>query len=161
MASTKVFLRAGAVAAVAAGVALVAGCQTAKPPAFAGKGPLIQSASSCADFTQAIYFEAGEATVTGPADRLLNLAAARSRSCAVTGVAIVGLADAPGELATNLALSQRRADAVKAALHRHGFDKVEIQTTAAGDAGAQTASGQNRPVRRRADITFHLVPPPR
>jgi len=62
--------------------------------------------------------------------------------------------------AANLALSQKRANAVKAALHAHGFDKVDIQTAAAGDAGAQTAAGQNKPVRRRADITFHLAPPP-
>ena len=158
MVSTRDFLRTGGVACAALGLALVAGCQTSKPPA-AATGPLIQSAASCTDFTQTIYFEAGAANVTAPAERLLSLAASRSRGCEVTGVAIVGLADAIGDRSVNLALSQHRADAVKAALHRHGFDKVEIQTAAAGDAGAQTAAGQDKPVRRRADITFHLSPP--
>lgn len=150
--------RSGGGAIAACAIALLAGCQTAKPPALSAKGPLIQSAATCADFTQAIYFEAGGAAVTQQAERLLSLAAARTRRCAVTGVAVVGLADARGDPSANLALSQRRADAVKAALHRHGFDKVEIRTQAAGDTGAQTSMGQNRPVRRRADVTFHLTP---
>ena len=139
---------------------LLAGCQTAKAPAFNTKGPLIQSKTACADFTQTIYFEANEATVGRPADRLLSLAAARTKGCTVTGVAILGLADAKGDAATNLALSHQRAEAVKAALHNHGFDKVDIQTAAAGDVGAQTAAGQDKPLRRQADITFHLSAPP-
>jgi outer membrane protein OmpA-like peptidoglycan-associated protein len=138
------------------GLAL-AGCQSARPPAPV-KGPLIVSASPCADFTQTLYFEEGSAAITRPAERLLTLAAARSRGCLVTGVAVVGLADSPGDPASNLALSQRRADAVKAALHGHGFDQVEIQTTAVGNAGALTAGGQDKPVHRRANITFHLAP---
>jgi peptidoglycan-associated lipoprotein len=150
-------VRSMAAMSAAVGVAL-AGCQTGRPHA-AAKGPLIVSASPCADFTQALYFEAGSATITGPAERLLTLAGARSRRCVVTGVAVVGLADAPGDTASNLALSQRRAEAVKAALHHRGFDQVEIQMTAAGDSGALTAAGQDKPVRRRANVTFHLSPP--
>ncbi len=139
------------------GLAL-AGCQADKSPNKA-TGPLIVSASPCVDFTQTIYFEAGSANVTQPAERLLTLAAARSRGCMVTGVAVVGLADSPGDKASNLTLSQHRADAVKAALHRQGFDRVEIQTAAAGDTGAVNMAGQDKPVRRRADVTFHLSPP--
>lgn len=153
----QVLFRTGGVAAVACGAAMLAACQASKPPALR-PGPLIQSANTCADFTQTIYFEAGGAEVTAPAERILNLAAARTRRCAVTGVAVVGLADFRGDPSANLALSQRRADAVKTALHRHGFDKVDIRTEAAGDTGAQTMSGQTRPVRRRADITFHVAP---
>ena len=142
----------------AAGLVLAA-CQSGRPAA-PPKGPLIVSASPCVDFTQAIYFEAGSAEVTRPAERLLALAAARLRGCAVRGVAVVGLADSPGDKVANLTLSQRRADAVKASLHRLGFDQVEIQTAAAGDTGAMTMSGQDRPVRRRADVTFHVSAPP-
>jgi outer membrane protein OmpA-like peptidoglycan-associated protein len=139
------------------GAALVA-CQSGRPTPAPGR-PLIVSASPCADFTQTLYFEAGSAAITQPAERLLALAAARSRGCTVTGVAVVGLADAPGDKGLNLILSQRRADAVKAALHRQGFDRVDIQTAAAGDTGALTQAGQDKPVRRRADVTFHLSPP--
>ena len=134
-------------------------CQGDKPPAQKTKGPLIQSASHCADFSQTIYFEARQSTVTPQADRLISLAAAHTKSCRVTGVSVVGLADAAGAPADNLVLSQKRADAVRAELHRKGFDQVEIQVAAQGDAGAQTAAGQDRPVRRRAVITFHLSAP--
>jgi peptidoglycan-associated lipoprotein len=150
-------VRSGAAVLATVGLALT-GCQSAHSPAHT-KGPLIVSASPCADFTQTLYFEAGSAVITRPAERLLTLAAARSRGCVVTGVAVLGLADAPGDKASNLAVSQMRADAVKAALHRRGFDQVEIQTTAAGETGAITAAGQDKPVRRRAEITFHLSPP--
>ena len=98
----------------------LAGCQTPKPPAMSAKGPLIQSAFACADVTETIYFEAGQSVITRPAERLISLAAAQSRGCTVTGVAVVGLADAPGDSGSNLALSKRRADAVKAALHHYG-----------------------------------------
>ena len=140
-------------------IAALSACQGDKPPAQKAKGPLIQSAFRCADFSQTIYFEARQSTVTPQADRLISLAAAHTKACRVTGVSVVGLADAPGGPDANLLLSQKRADAVRAELHRKGFDQVEIQTTAQGDAGAQTASGQARPVRRRAVITFHLAPP--
>ncbi len=150
-------LRSGAAGLAVVGLAL-AGCQTGRRPAPA-TGPLIVSASPCADFTQTLYFEEGSATITHPAERVLTLAEARSRGCVVTGVEVVGLADSPGDPASNLALSQHRADAVKAALHGHGFDRVEIQTTAVGDKGALTAGGQDKPVHRRANITFHLSPP--
>ena len=139
------------------GVAILTSCQTARPKLA---GPLIQSAATCADFTQTIYFEAGQATVTRPAEGLLALASSRAHGCAVTGVDVLGLSDAPGENAANLALSERRAEAVKAALHRRGFDKVEIKTSAAGATGALTKSGQSRPVRRQADVTFRLAPLP-
>jgi peptidoglycan-associated lipoprotein len=151
------FICSAALAPAILGFAL-SGCQTALSPART-KGPLIVSASPCEDFTQTLYFDAGSARVTRPAERLLTLAAARARRCVVTGVSVLGLADSPGDSASNLALSQGRADAVKAALHRKGLDKVEIQTIAAGASGAQTPSGQDNPVRRRADITFHLAPP--
>lgn len=150
--------RGVAVSLAAAALALAA-CQSARPPA-PSKGPLIVSASPCVDFTQTLYFEAGSAAVTRPAERLLALAASRSRGCMVTGVAVVGLADSPGDKAANLTLSQLRADAVKASLHRLGFDRVDIQTVAAGDTGAMTMSGQDKPVRRRADVTFHVSAPP-
>ena len=140
-------------------VAVLGACQADRPPAQKTKGPLIQSAFRCADFSQTIYFEAGQATITREADRLITLAAAHSKTCSVTGVSVVGLADAPGGPGANLTLSQKRADATRAELHRKGFDQVEIQVAAQGDAGAQTASGQARPVRRRAIVTFHLAPP--
>ncbi len=147
-------------AAVGLFAMILTACQSHGPRAMSAKGPLIQSASPCIDFSQTLYFEAGQATVTRQAEKLINLAATRTRGCRVTGVAVVGLSDAPGDPAANLELSRRRGEAVKSVLHRHGYDAVEIQVAAVGDSGAQTAAGQSKPVRRRAEIAFHLAPPP-
>ena len=114
----------------------------------------------CVDFTETIYFEGGGDTITRQAESLINAAAARARGCEVTGVDILGLADAPGDAAGNLALSRRRGDAVRVALHRRGFNKVEIKVTAGGQIGAQTQGGQDSPLHRRANVEFHLINPP-
>ena len=160
MMETSISTVTGKTAALVLGcAALLAACQSAQPPARVAKGPLIVAPSPCADFTQSLYFEAGEATLTAQAQRLLAAAATRAHGCAVTGVDIVGLADAPGDAAANLELSRRRGDAVRAALHRRGFNKVDIKVAAGGDVGAETASGQAKPVRRRADVDFHLAAP--
>src|SRR5579875_2626108 len=128
------------------GLALLAACQHEdKTPAQKYHGPLIASPFHCADFSQTIYFEAGQATVTHQADHLITAAVARTRRCIVTGVSIVGLADGPGAPAANQALSERRADAVRGELHAKGFDKVEIDVKGVGSSLATTPGGQMRP----------------
>jgi len=143
---------------VCVALAVVAGCQSARKPA-ASRGPVIVRPAACADFTVSIYFESTSAAITPQAERLLTAAATRAKGCSVTGVNVVGLADAPGSADANLALSRRRADAVTRALLRRGFTTVAFQVAAKGDVGAQTGAGQDRPLRRRADVQFHLAPP--
>ncbi len=142
--------------------AVVAGCQSIHRPMAAPtvRGPVIQSPLACADFTVSLYFESESSTVTPQAAQLLSAAQRRAKGCNVTGINVVGLADAPGAAGVNLALSKRRADAVTRALHRVGFTTVAFQVAARGDAGAETGAGQERPLRRRADVQFHLAAPP-
>lgn len=135
------------------------GCQNLHAPRGRGK-PLIQAPLSCSDFTISIYFEAGSAALTRQALALINAASDRTRGCAVTGINVVGLADAVGAPAANLVVSRRRADAVVASLHRRGFNTVAFQEAAAGNEGAQTRAGQAKPERRRADVAFHLAAKP-
>jgi len=146
-----------AVAACAV-LAIAAGCQSGRKPAVA-RGPVIVRPAACGDFTVSIYFESRSAAITPQATRLISAAANRARGCSVTGVNVVGLADAPGGADANLALSKQRADSVTRALLRAGFTTVAFQVAARGDAGAQTQTGQERPLRRRADVQFHLAPP--
>ena len=141
------------------GLTLLAACQQDKAPAQKYHGPLIASPFHCADFSQIIYFEGGQATISHQADHLISAAVARTRRCVVTGVSIVGLADGPGTPDSNQALSERRADAVRTELHAKGFDKVEIDVKGVGSSMATTPGGQIRPVRRRAVVTFHLAAP--
>lgn len=148
---------AAATAVVALAVALTAGCQNA-PLIKRGAPPLIQGPRACADFTFSIYFGSRSASMTREAGELIDAAAQRAKGCAITGIVVVGLADAPGSADANLALSKRRADAVTRALHRRGFNAVAFQVGAAGDAGARNGVGEARPLNRRADVQIHLAP---
>lgn len=150
--------RAASLALAAAGVlAVAAGCQSMHGAKVA-RGPVIQAPAACGDFTVAIYFESYSAAITPQADRLIAVAIRRARGCDITGVNVVGLADSPGDPQANLTLSKERAEAVTRALRRNGVTTVAFQVAAAGDVGAQTAAGQARPLRRRADVQFHLAP---
>lgn len=122
--------------------------------------PSIASPPACADFAISIYFEPGSAVVTKEAQALIHSAGARARRCQVSGVDVVGLASVAGDSASNLDLSRNRAATVTAALAANGFEHVDINTTAVGDEGSQTRTGEVRPMRRRVNVAFHLVAKP-
>jgi peptidoglycan-associated lipoprotein len=117
--------------------------------------------AACEDFTVSIYFERDSAEITREARQVLRGASEMSKGCTAKNVHVVGLADAVGAPDANLALSQRRAGAVSAALAKVGFRNVSFEVTAAGDAGAVTRSGEARPLRRRADVRIDLEKPAR
>jgi outer membrane protein OmpA-like peptidoglycan-associated protein len=128
-------------------------CSTVSVPGFSRA----RATRPCQDLTVHIYFQRDSATVTREARAVLKGAGDMARGCQLGAVDVVGLADAVGDPAANLALSQKRADAVKAALARLGFDTVNFQVGAVGEDGA-TLGGADKPLRRRADVTFHLKP---
>jgi outer membrane protein OmpA-like peptidoglycan-associated protein len=119
---------------------------------------LIQAPVNCTDINFPIYFEPRSYAVTREADRLVLAAREQAKGCAVTGIFVVGLADAPGSPDANLQLSRRRAQAVAAELHKRGFTQAEFREGAMGSMGAATATGADRPLRRRADVSIHLGP---
>lgn len=149
--------RTAAPASIFFALSLAAGCQNA-PMSRHKAPPLIQAPTACADFTFSIYFGSRSAAMTREAGDLIDAAAQRAKGCAVTGIVVVGLADALGSVDANLALSKRRADVVTRALHRRGFNTVAFQVGAAGDAGARNGVGEARPLNRRADVQVHLAP---
>lgn len=110
----------------------------------------------CQDLTVSIYFERDSAAITREAQAVLKGAGEMTRGCALGQVDVTGLADAVGDPDVNLALSKKRADAVRKAVERLGFDTVNFNVGAVGESGAITASGDDRPLRRRTDVTFRL-----
>ena len=120
-------------------------------------GP-VRAPVTCTDFTVSIYFERDSVDITREAAAIMKAAGDRTKGCKVAQVDVLGLSDAVGDSQTNLAISQRRAANVTSALARRGFSKVEFKVGAAGDAGAETASGEARPLRRRVDVIFHQGP---
>jgi outer membrane protein OmpA-like peptidoglycan-associated protein len=145
---------------IAAALSLAA-CAGTSGPWRTLKKPVAAAGPSCGGFTASIYFDQDSAALTPEARMLLANARAQARGCEVRAVRVIGLADAVGASAANLALSKRRADAVSSALAAHGFGKADFDLAAVGDAGAATATGVAAPLRRRADILFDLAPRPR
>lgn len=118
---------------------------------------MVKAPGACADQTVQIYFEPDSAEVTPEGMAVIRQAAAMAKACVIDKIEVQGLADAVGAPAANLALSERRATAVTGALTQAGLPRADF-IAAAGDAGAVTASGQARPLRRRADILLQLSP---
>ena len=120
---------------------------------------IVKAPVTCADETVQIYFESKSAEVTKEGRAVLNAAARDTKACRVTAVDVLGLADAvSGTPDDNLELSKKRAQAVTEALTAAGLPAAEFKVAAAGEAGATNASGDLRPLRRRADIVLHLAP---
>lgn len=133
---------------------LVAGC--ASNPWPKSRSQVVKTAPSCEDFSVQIYFESKSAELTDEARLVLKSADALATGCKVTSVTVLGLADAVGSQNASLEVSKQRAAAVTRALAKMGYDRVEFEVGAAGDAGATTSDGEARPLRRRADIKFDL-----
>jgi outer membrane protein OmpA-like peptidoglycan-associated protein len=136
----------------------LAGCAQTDGPFRALRKPVAAAPPVCMGFQSSIYFDRDSAALTREARMVLRSARAQAQGCVVRSVRVVGLADAVGAPAANLALSRRRAEAVSEALARVGFQEVHVDMAAVGDAGSVSASGAAAPLRRRADVLFELAP---
>jgi peptidoglycan-associated lipoprotein len=142
------------IGAAALGGLMTSGCTSNPWPK--SRSQIVQMAPSCEDFSVQIYFETQSAKLTKEATSVLKGADALATGCKVASVRVVGLADAVGAPGANLALSKQRADVVTSALGKMGYGNVAFEVGAAGDAGAMTSAGENRPLRRQAEILFDL-----
>lgn len=132
----------------------LAGCQT-----WADMRARLADEPGCEPVRAEIYFEPDSAVV-GPDGRALIAEAARqAEGCRLQYVEVLGLADAAGAPQANLALSQARAEAVRAALAAERLAISDVRLLAAGEAGAVTRQGELQPMRRRAEIVLHLADP--
>jgi OmpA-OmpF porin, OOP family len=95
-----------------------------------------------------IEFELGSATLTTKGRAILDEMAAALAKLSNKSVAIVGHTDNSGNRASNLALSQARADAVKGYLVGKGIDPATLSTSGVGPdqpvAGNDTDAGRAR-----------------
>ena len=148
-------MRTSAILVLAASVAL-AGCSgfgMSRASIVKGEAP------PCDDVTVQIYFEPDSAELTSEGNAVIAAAAGEAKACKVDRVRVLGLADAVGAPQANMEISKRRSAAVTRALIANGLPNAEFELAAAGQAGAVTASGEDRPVRRRADVTLELSAP--
>ncbi len=110
--------------------------------------------STCRDTKLTLYFESSSETLTDAGRQIVELTARRLRGCTVKELSLLGLADPTGLAATNLTLSQHRADNVLEAFVKAGLPVPKYTLVAAGDKGAVTAAGAVVPVRRQVDVTL-------
>lgn len=135
--------------------ALLSACATGPT----GRAAIERPVASCQPTSVSLYFEQNSTDVTREAAAVLRSAEARARGCRIDGVRVVGLADAVGTSADNLALSKARATAVTRALLRAGLPAAEFDVAAAGDAGALNRQGEAAPLRRRVDVIIAVSSP--
>ncbi len=144
-----------ATVAVAIGALLsLSACNTMKH----GRDRVVLAPARCADQTVQIYFEKDSAEIGKESQAVITAAAQASKACAVTGVDVIGLADATGAADANVDLSRRRAVVVTAALAKAGVPAETVKIAAGGQNGSVTAAGQARPLRRRTDVVLHMAP---
>jgi len=134
-------------------VLLLTGCTYFK----SARDRLWSMSHTCEDQAVQIYFDEASAEVTPEAHAVLRRASAAARRCQVSGVDVVGLADAPGAPQANLELSRLRAEAVAEALRSAGLPEGTFSVSEVGEAASVTPSGRARPLRRRADVTIHMT----
>src|SRR5690349_5182028 len=106
----------GTAAMLVAAMALT-GCATVKT----ARDRIVKPTHDCADVTVLIYFEPQSAEVTKEGRAVLKAAAGQAKGCTVSQVSVLGLADAAGAPDANLALSEKRAQAVARALAATGL----------------------------------------
>ncbi len=127
-----------------------------------GRAAIERPAAVCQPTSASLYFDQNSTQVTREAAAVLRGAAAQAKGCRIDGVRVLGLADAAGASADNLALSKARATAVTGALRKAGLPQAVFDVAAAGDAGAVNRQGEAAPLRRRVDIQIAISnPPPR
>ncbi|TWT10118.1 OmpA family protein [Reyranella sp. CPCC 100927] len=103
-----------------------------------------------------VFFDFDRATLTAQAQATIKQAADAAKSGNRTRVGVTGHADRAGGDAYNMALSLRRANAVKDALVREGIPATGITVVGRGESQplVPTADGVREPQNRRVEIVL-------
>lgn len=140
-------------AATGASAATAAGVTAAETPATA------QAVAACQDnvtrvaSSGTINFSTGGAVITPDSAQLLDALAAAAEACAGTAIEVAGHTDAQGSAESNAALSQRRAEAVVAALTERGVPAARLTAKGYGETQLKDPNGpENNPVNRRIEF---------
>lgn len=101
-----------------------------------------------------VFFDWNSTNLSAQALDTLKQAAAAYKASGSAGVTATGHADRSGSDNYNMALSLRRANAVKVALGRDGLPAAAIATAGRGETQplVQTADGVREPQNRRVEI---------
>jgi len=106
--------------------------------------------------TYLVFFDWDKSDLSSRARQIISEAAQNAAKVNTTRIEVSGYADLSGTHPYNLALSQRRGDAVAAELVKDGVPKGEIAVQAFGDSHplVPTAPGVREPQNRRVEIVL-------
>ena len=128
----------------------------AKRPVAAAPAAIAPSGAPVAprQLSYLTFFDYDRSTVSPEASAVLRDAGDNIRRGGVSRITVTGNADSSGTLVYNQALSQRRADAVRAVLVRDGVPANQIVTVARGETQplVAAADGAREPQNRNVAI---------
>src|SRR5258705_567351 len=103
-----------------------------------------------------VFFDWDRSNLSAQALNTIKQAAAAFKSKGNARITATGHTDTSGPEAYNMALSLRRANAVKDALVKEGVPAAAITTVGRGEAGllVQTGDGVREPQNRRVEVTI-------
>lgn len=142
----------------AVALSLSAGCaQQASPPpqAATADGPELAGA------WYQIYFDTNSVAIDARGQMIVKNVAYVVANNGSTRVTVIGKTDRVGTPAANLALSQRRADAVKNALIAAGVPAARIDTSWTGEGKQEVATADEAVERRNRVVDVTVVKLPR
>lgn len=129
---------------------------TPPPPAPAPAPAPAPQAAPAIQRSFLVFFDFDRSNITQEADRVIREAAANAKRGSVSRINVTGHADRAGSDRYNMALSLRRADAVKAVLVREGIPADQIAVVGKGESQplVPTADGVREPQNRRVEIVL-------
>jgi outer membrane protein OmpA-like peptidoglycan-associated protein len=103
-----------------------------------------------------VFFDFDKSDITPEASKIILEAASAAKTGASTNIALTGYTDSTGSAKYNMALSLRRASAVKASLIRLGTpaDQISVVGKGKGDQLVSTGDGVREPQNRRVLIVL-------
>lgn len=121
----------------------------------------VASAHAQAPDVFTVYFGLNRANLDAAAMKVIDDAAARYTATGTANVAVAGHADRSGSAEHNQALSQRRAEAVKAALEKRGVpvSSMTIEAEGENNPAVATADGVREARNRRVVISMEVPAP--
>lgn len=130
----------------------VAAAVAAPPPALAA---VVEPPALPRSFL--VFFDWDRSGITAEADSVLRDAAAYAKTTGAVKIGAAGHADRSGRVGYNMALSKRRADAVRARLLALGVPESEIGVAAKGESDplVPTEDGVREPQNRRVEIVLN------
>lgn len=153
-----------AIAGAGAATLAVPAAETPAPVAAPAAAPTPAAVTNCQTDVDAavngkeILFNTGQTTISAASNGLLDGLATSLKSCAGVAVEVAGHTDAQGAANTNLALSERRAKAVVAALTARGVPAGRLSAKGYGETQPKVPSGPDDANAQNRRIEFKAAP---